>query len=67
MEALEDSGEVVCLYHIKEGFTDCSYALSVAKNVGLDQKLIDRAEQVYFEFYLLLHYYHKSSPFTIFL
>ena len=53
MEAIEDNGEVVCLYHIEEGRGDWSYALNVAKAVGIEQKLIDRAEEVYAAFHLV--------------
>lgn len=53
MEAIEDDGEVVCLYRIKEGRCDWSYALNVAKVVGIDQKLIERAEEVYVPLHLM--------------
>ena len=46
MEAIEENGEVVCLYRIKEGHADCSYALNVAKIAGIDEKIIQRAEEV---------------------
>ena len=46
MDAIEENGEVVCLYRIKEGHADCSYALNVAKIAGIDEKIIKRAEEV---------------------
>lgn len=46
MHFMEDNGEVVFLYRIKHGHADCSYALNVAKVVGIDDDIIKRAGEV---------------------
>lgn len=46
MEVMEDNGEIVFLYQVKDGTADCSYALNVAKIAGIDEAIIKRAEEV---------------------
>ena len=49
MEVMEDDGELVFLYHLKDGHADCSYALNVAKVAGIDDHIIKRGEEVRFK------------------
>ena len=43
---MEDDGELVFLYRLKDGHADCSYALNVAKVAGVDDHIIKRGEEV---------------------
>jgi DNA mismatch repair protein MutS len=46
VSAMEQNGKVVFLHKIKEGPTDKSYGIHVAKLAELPDKLIDRANQI---------------------
>ena len=46
LEVLETSGEVVFLKRIKEGASENSYGLHVARLAGIPQKVIDRAKKI---------------------
>ena len=46
LEVLETSGEVIFLKRIKEGASENSYGLHVARLAGIPQKVIDRAEKI---------------------
>eukprot|EP00794_Sanderia_malayensis_P008159 gene8159-9032_t len=46
MEVMEEDGDLVFLYHLKDGHADSSHALSVAKSVGMDKEIMKRAEEV---------------------
>ena len=46
LEVLETSGEVIFLKRIKEGASENSYGLHVARLAGIPQKVIDRAAKI---------------------
>ncbi len=46
MDVLEQDGAVVFLRKVKEGVTENSYGIHVAKLAGLPQSVIDRAKQI---------------------
>ncbi|MBO7419933.1 MAG: DNA mismatch repair protein MutS, partial [Spirochaetaceae bacterium] len=46
LEVLETSGEVVFLKRIKQGASENSYGLHVARLAGIPQKVIDRAKKI---------------------
>ena len=46
MDVLEQNGSVVFLRRVKEGVTENSYGIHVAKLAGLPAEVIDRANQI---------------------
>ena len=46
MDVIEENGELVFLFQIKDGHADCSYALHVAKVAGIDENILKRAAEV---------------------
>uniref|UniRef100_T1ITD3 DNA mismatch repair proteins mutS family domain-containing protein n=1 Tax=Strigamia maritima TaxID=126957 RepID=T1ITD3_STRMM len=46
MDIMQENDELVYLYQLTKGHINSSFAIQVAKHAGLDQKVIDRANQV---------------------
>ena len=42
----EDDDELIFLYSLKEGYVEYSYAAHVAKSVGIQANVVDRANEV---------------------
>ena len=46
MEVMEDDGEMVFLFHLKDGYASCSHALQVARAAGIDEEILKRGAEV---------------------
>lgn len=46
----EESDELIFLYSLKDGYVEYSYAAHVAKSVGIQANIIERANEVKFLF-----------------
>ena len=42
----EEDDELIFLYSLKEGYVEYSYAAHVAKSVGIQANIVDRANEV---------------------